>query len=162
MTAKEELIAFIKAAREEKLAIMCVGNDLRGDDGLGPLIADEIIDKIDKNILLLNTGSQPEYFLTVLVKNKITHCLIIDAVEFQDEPGAIGFFDPKDLQEYQVTFSTHYMGMKLLIDTFEKNTGAKFKVLGIQPINLEFGATMSKEILISVEKLIKFLLDYLS
>ena len=90
MSAKEDLISFINSGREQKLAIMCVGNDLRGDDGLGPYIADKITDKINEDILVINTGSQPESFLNVVKREGITHCLIIDAVEFHDEPGALG------------------------------------------------------------------------
>ncbi|MHA1972730.1 MAG: hydrogenase 3 maturation endopeptidase HyCI [Candidatus Hodarchaeales archaeon] len=157
MNAYDELTEFISSAKQGKLAILCVGNDLRGDDGLGPYIAKKLHELTEISTLIYDTGNQPENYLSVLAREQITHCLIVDAVEFHQNPGTIGFFEPNDLKEYQVTFSTHFLSMKTLINVFGENTGATFKVLGIQPKNLEFGSTMCEEVEIAALKLFALL-----
>ena len=65
----------------EKLVIMGVGNEMKGDDGVGIYIVKEIakrfgkysndaIIKINENIILLNCGTVPENFTDVLKKEK--------------------------------------------------------------------------------------------
>ncbi|MHA1214437.1 MAG: hydrogenase 3 maturation endopeptidase HyCI [Candidatus Hodarchaeales archaeon] len=157
MNAFNELTEFMASSKKGKLAILCVGNDLRGDDGLGPYIAKKLRELRQNGLIVYDTGNQPENYLSVLAREQITHCLIIDAVEFHQEPGSIGFFDPSDLKEYQVTFSTHFLGMKTLIDVFGKSTGAIFKILGIQPKTLEFGSEMCDEVQIAALKLFALL-----
>ena len=69
MGAKKELQKFVIQGREAKLSILCVGNELRGDDGLGPEIYRRLEKQISKTILLIDTGNQPENFLSVLSRN---------------------------------------------------------------------------------------------
>ena len=63
MNAKKELKDFILLGRSGRFSILCIGNDLRGDDGLGPEIYNRLKNHITDDILLLNTGNQPENFL---------------------------------------------------------------------------------------------------
>ena len=89
MSVLNELIQFLKIGRKQKLAIFCVGNILKADDGLGPVIAENLTDRIDPDILLVDVGSQPENFVSILKRNKVTHCLLIDATNFEAKPGQI-------------------------------------------------------------------------
>ncbi|MFX1512494.1 MAG: hydrogenase 3 maturation endopeptidase HyCI [Promethearchaeota archaeon] len=160
LSAKDELIAFINSSKSfkgGKLAIFCVGNDLRGDDGVGPLIAKRLIEQIGDKVIILDVGSTPQNFLSFISKEKISHCLLIDVVEFQAEVGTVGFFDPSDLQEYMVTFSTHFIPMKVFIGYWINETGATFRILGIQPKSMDFGAPLTREVEKAADNIVELL-----
>ncbi|MFW9917688.1 MAG: hydrogenase 3 maturation endopeptidase HyCI [Candidatus Thorarchaeota archaeon] len=160
LSAKEELAAFINSSKNNKnakLALFCVGNDLRGDDGVGSLLAKRLKEKIGEKTIILDVGSVPQNFLGLISKEKISHCLLIDAVEFHAEAGTVGFFDPSDLKEYQVTFSTHFIPMNVFIDYWIEETGAIFRILGVQPKTLDFGAPLSTEVAKAAENIIDLL-----
>lgn len=160
LSAKEELTAFINSSKNDKngkLAFFCVGNDLKGDDGVGVLLAKRLKKEIGKKVIILDVGSVPQNFLSFITKEKISHCLLIDAVEFHAEAGTVGFFDPSDLKEYQVTFSTHFIPMKVFIDYWIKETGTIFRILGVQPKTLDFGAPLSAEVAKAAENIVNLL-----
>lgn len=160
MTLLEELNNFLHEGHRHKLAILCVGNVLKSDDALGPIIAEKLKDRLSSDILLFDVGSQPENFVSVLKQNNVSHCLIIDAVEFEGEPGDIGFFNSVDLKDFQFTFSTHFLSTKTFINFMTRETGARFRILGIQPSVLEFGMQISAPVKVALEKVI-FMLESL-
>ena len=161
MSVLNELIQFLEEGRKQKLAIFCVGNILKADDGLGPVIAENLTGRIDSDILLIDVGSQPENFVSVLKRNKVTHCLLIDATNFEAEAGQIGIFEPGDLEDFQVTFSTHFLSLNKFMDFMETESGTKFKLLGIQPKDLAFGNSLSPEIEEAIRKTINLLVEHL-
>jgi len=160
MASTTEVRSFIKAAKEGKLIIFCVGNELRGDDGIGPLIYQRLREQLRKDIPLYDVGGSIQNYLSIITKKQATHCLIIDAVDFGNKKitaGTIGFFKPSDLEKKQVTLSTHDIPMKIFLDYMKKEAEVTVRILGIQPKMLEFGATMSDEVLNAIEKIINFL-----
>jgi len=161
MSVLNELIHFIKEGRRQKLAVFCVGNILKADDGLGPVIGENLVDSIDPDILLVDVGSQPENFVSVLKRNKVTHCLLIDATNFEANPGQIGIFNPEDLEDFQVTFSTHFLSLNKFMDFMASESGTKFKLLGIQPKDLAFGNPLTPEIEEAIRKTIILLIEHL-
>ena len=92
---------FLKGA--SSLVILGIGNDIRGDDGLGPYIIEELsrkkeeiqensdIDSIfDLNCLfLINGGSVPENFTSKIKSYDPSHIILIDASLMNKEPGDI-------------------------------------------------------------------------
>ena len=161
MKVLNDLTQFIAEGRKNNFAVFCVGNILNADDGLGPVIAENLAGKIDPNILLVDVGSQPENYVAVLKRNQISHCLLIDATDFEAEPGQVGVFDPGDLEDFQVTFSTHFLSLNKFMDYMTKETGTKFKLLGIQPKDLAFGNPLTSEIEDAIIKTIDLLVKYL-
>ena len=164
MSSIMEFRSFIKSATKGKLIIFCVGNDLRGDDGIGPVIYNKLQNQIGNHILLYNVGGSLENFLSVISKENATHCLIIDAVDFGDDEitaGSVGFFKPSDLEDKQVTFSTHFIPMKVFVEYMKTNSRVIIRILGVQPKNLDFGSEMSFEVLEAVDKVINFLIPLL-
>jgi hydrogenase 3 maturation protease len=157
MALLTELTKFLQEGRRHKLAILCVGNVLKGDDALGSIIAKRFKDRISSKIILYDVGSQPENFLSILRRNNVSHCLIIDAVEFKGEPGDIGFFTPLDLEDFKIIFSTHFFSMKIFMDFIARETSIKFRILGIQPLTLEFGKGISNPVKVALESVINLL-----
>ncbi len=165
MSSKQKILSFIKSAKKGRLCIFCVGNDLRGDDGLGPVIYNRLRGQLGNRILLYNVGGSLENFLSVLSRENVTHCLIIDAVKLVNDEipaGTVGFFKPSDLENKQVTFSTHVIPMKVFVDYMNNDkSGVIIRILGVQPKMLDFDSEMSLEVLDAIDKIIDFLVPLL-
>ena len=68
--------------------IMCIGNRQGGDDAIGPYIADKL--KLEKyNGVVLDCGTVPENFTSVVKKYNPNNLIIIDAVEMNLKVGEI-------------------------------------------------------------------------
>ncbi|MFX0150395.1 MAG: hydrogenase maturation protease [Candidatus Hodarchaeota archaeon] len=161
MKLLKELTRFLQEGRRNKLAILCIGNALKGDDALGPIIAKRFKNRISSEIILYDVGSQPENFISILRRNDVSHCLIIDAVEFKGEPGDIGFFSPPDLKDIKMIFSTHFLSMKIFLDFIARETNIKLRILGIQPLTLEFGKGISYPVKVALENIMNLLQSHL-
>lgn len=164
MFPKQELQAFLNSAKNGKLIIFCVGNELRGDDALGPVIYNKLQGQLGNKILMYKVESSLENYFSILSKRKATHCLIIDTVNFGDnriQAGTVGFFCPSDLERKQVSFSTHFIPMKVIIEYMKEKSGTKIRILGVQPKNLNFDSEMSKSVVNAVEKIVNLLIPLL-
>lgn len=164
MAYKQELQSFVESAKTGKLAIFCVGNHLRGDDGIGPVIYYRLQGHFDNHILIYNVEQSIENFLFVLSKEHVTHCLIIDAIQFGVNgvpPGTVGFFSSSDLENKEVTFTTHHTPLKVYLDYMKNQTGVRMRILGVQPKILEFGSKMSSDVLDAIDEIINFLVPLL-
>jgi len=119
---------------------------------------------LGNNFLIYNVENLLENFLSILSKENVTHCLIIDAVNFGDnsvQAGTVGFFSSLDLENKQVTFTTHHIPLKVLVDYMKKKSGVEIRILGVQPKTLEFGSKMSSDVLDAIDEIINFLVPQL-
>jgi hydrogenase maturation protease len=82
-------------------------------------------------------------------------------VEFGGDPGDIGFFNSGDLKDFQFMLSTHFLSTKSFINFMTRETGARFRILGIQPSVLEFGEQISAPVKVALEKVILMLVSLL-
>lgn len=154
MSPLKKLMNFLREGSNQKLAILCVGNVLKGDDGIGPLIAERIKNFVSSEISIIDAGSHPENFISVLRRDRVSHCLIIDAMDFKGNPGDIGFFTFHNLEEDQIILSTHFLSMKTLINLLALES-IRFKLLGVQPLTMEFGEELSTPVSIAAERIIE-------
>ncbi|WP_304124811.1 hydrogenase maturation peptidase HycI [Methanosphaera cuniculi] len=135
-----------------------MGNPLRGDDGLGPLLSEKLYEKLvnitDKNtdnIYLLNCETTPENDTSTIRQLKPSHIIIVDAVEFDTTPGEIIIIDKNQIDEFNV--STHSMPISFLINYIEKTIGSKVMIIGIQPEEMLLINKISTPVKESVETL---------
>ncbi|MGQ9718288.1 MAG: hydrogenase 3 maturation endopeptidase HyCI [Nitrososphaerales archaeon] len=134
-TLTEELRAF------KRLVVLGIGNELRGDDIVGVLVAERLkkVLKDAKDILVINCGTTPENFLSKVKAFNPSHVLVIDAVDFKDEPGSIALFRPEDNAIDSI--STHRLPISLIKAYFEGiGLNIKFFVIGVQPQSVLLGA----------------------
>jgi hydrogenase 3 maturation protease len=132
-----------------KIVIIGIGNDLRGDDGLGSELVRELSGKVDA--VCINAGNAPENYLEKIVRIKPDTVLIIDAVDMGSEPGKYKIFKKSDI--VSSGFTTHDLSPTLFIEYLEKETGCDIYMLGIQPKDVSFGADMSDAIKETLKKL---------
>lgn len=157
-----------------KLVILGIGNDIRGDDGLGPYIINRLCDlkesgdlnDIDSigdidNIYLINAGSVPENFTGSIKKINPSHILIIDASLMNMKPGDINIVSKENIVNLSV--STHSMSLKYLIKYLESCEGVNndFKILfvGIEPKSMDLSFDLSDVVKETCDDLIKVLIE---
>jgi hydrogenase 3 maturation protease len=140
-----------------KIIFLCIGNEMRGDDGLGPLIAKNLT-KLFKNqskLLVINAETVPENYTGLIRKETPSHIIFIDAVEMDRNPGSIKLIKYEEIAEYNI--STHAMPLSFMIKYLESFTNAKILLIGIQPKNMEMSDPVSKEVKSGVAELTRII-----
>ena len=122
-----------------KTVIVGIGNSLRGDDGFGPALIEQLQGKV--GCICIDAGSAPEKFLGVIVKEEPSTILFVDAADLDLEPGQYRILQPADIVKCGLT--THDMSSRMLIEFLENQTSANILMLGIQPQYLSLGEAMS-------------------
>ncbi|MGB7969886.1 MAG: hydrogenase maturation peptidase HycI [Methanobacterium sp.] len=154
---EQELKIFIE--NYSKTIFLCIGNDMRGDDGIGPLIAKNL-EKLFKNkseLLVINAETVPENYTGLIRKEMPSHIIFIDAVEMNMNPGSIKLVKYDQIAEYNI--STHAMPLSFMIKYLESFTDAKMLLIGIQPKNMEMSNPVSEEVKLGVEELTRIIND---
>lgn len=127
---------------KDKVMILGVGNPLRGDDGVGPYLVEQLRGQTDA--ILLNCEEVPENFLGKIAENQPDSILIIDAIDLGMSPGAAAILQEDKLGD--ISWSTHHASLRLFIDYVKADTKANVLILGIQPKSTEFGSEISAEL----------------
>ena len=122
---------------------MCIGNREGGDDAIGPYIADQLKKEKIKDSLVLDCGTVPENFTSVVKKHSSENVVIIDAVEMELSPGEIRIVPKEKIGLMHI--STHGIPLSVLINYLESFVKNVF-LIGIQP------KTMSGELTDTVKK----------
>ena len=131
----------------KKYILMGIGNILRGDDGIGSIIAKNFN---DDDWLSIDCGIAPENFTTIVSKNKPNLVVLIDVAAMDIKAGEFRIIDPEKISEMQLT--THSIPLSFLISYF-KNYTRKIIFIGIQPKIIEYSTTVSPEIIKSAEEI---------
>jgi len=111
------------------ILIMCIGNIDGGDDAAGPYIAKKI-DKEKGKIDVIDCGTIPENYTSIVKKKNPEKLIIIDAVDMNLEAGEIRII-PKD-SIGQMHISTHGIPISVLIGYLEQYI-KDIIIVGIQP-----------------------------
>ena len=138
----------------EKIVILGIGNEIKGDDGLGPIITKKSSLLFDKNkdIIVFDGGTVPENYTGLIRKENPTHIILIDAVDMKKEPGYIRVVEKEEIANYNI--STHAMPVSYLIKYIETTIGAQIILVGVQPKSMGFAEPVSKEVAESIEKIV--------
>jgi hydrogenase 3 maturation protease len=152
---EQELKIF--AEKYNKIIFLCIGNDMRGDDGVGPLIARNLA-KLFKNqseLLVINAETVPENYTGLIRKENPSHIIFIDAVEMKMNPGSIKLVKYNEIADYNI--STHAMPLSFMIKYLESFTDAKLLLIGIQPKSTGMSNPVSEEVKSGVEELTRII-----
>jgi hydrogenase 3 maturation protease len=140
-----------------RIIFLCICNDMRGDDAVGPLIAENLeeIYKNEQNILVINAETVPENYTGLIRRETPSHIIFVDAVEMMKNPGHIRLVKSNEIANYSI--STHAMPLSFMIKYLESFTNAKKLLIGIQPKNIEMYHPISSEVKASIIKLTKII-----
>jgi len=147
----------------KKLAVLGVGNTLRGDDGLGVFIVrsivrhymerypeedlniDREVNKISHKVVLINCGTVPENFTDILKREKPDKIVIIDSAVMGEKPGTVKLIDIEEI--CNVGFSTHTLPLNVIVKYLMSYIDSEIFIVGMEPENLDFGVEgLSEEI----------------
>jgi hydrogenase 3 maturation protease len=140
----------------KNIAVLGIGSALRGDDAAGTLAAENLKRSAAKKArgrkLKVFLGSTAPENLTGEIKRfKPSHLIIIDTADLRKKPGSVFVFKPESVGQ-GVSFSTHKMPAKILVDYLVKSTGCEATIIGIQPESVDFGRPPSKAAVAAARK----------
>ena len=153
----QELRDQLKEVISPDTLILTIGNTLKGDDAAGPVIAEKL-----KTILpdhIIDAGTTPENYIQPIINKNPKLLLIVDAINFDTEPGSIKIFPPEKIKSMAV--STHAPSPQLFLDVIKSSISPRIFFLAIQPEQTEFGAPLSKPIQQAIKSIVKNIAEFL-
>ena len=153
---EQELKKFIQD--HKKMIVLCIGNDMRGDDAAGPIVAEKLNQKIlscpekYSDIKVVNAGTVPENYTGLIRSESPSHIIFVDAVEMGQNPGSLRLVYEDEIANYSI--STHAMPLSFMIKYLKSFSDAEVILIGIQPKSLEMFEKVSEELKEGIKLLI--------
>jgi hydrogenase 3 maturation protease len=156
MGTGESLFEQLNHLRGSRTVILGIGNLLKGDDGAGPFVCQQLRhSKISAEII--DAGTVPENYIQVIVKKAPDNLLVIDAIDFGAEAGAIEIFKPERLNSFAI--STHTLSPHLFVDMLSQQIKVEVYFIGIQPAQTHLGQSVSGQVKEAAQQLLRILTD---
>ncbi len=160
MTEEYELLSKLKEVLgvHSRVAIVCVGKDLRGDDAVGPYTCRELLKKGLKNVVVCEDDIITCFYETITNYKPLT-IILIDAVDLSLKPGTIVITSLEDIEEVGMSTSTHNLPIRTVVELIKTLVGVDLKILviGIQVSNLDLTQQISDEVIKSANTIVKTL-----
>ncbi|MGD9497988.1 MAG: hydrogenase maturation protease [Armatimonadota bacterium] len=142
-----------------RVVVMGVGNELRGDDGIGVLLAERLEQCVDCPVFV--TFDLPEDYAVKAADLRPDVLLVLDAADFGGEPGQVRLI--RALEIPPTAGVTHRPSLQMLARFLELDAGAQTWVLGVQPdiTRVGLGAQMCAPVLRAADALEELLTELL-
>ena len=155
MGTDQQLFERLNKLRDSATVIVGIGNILKGDDGAGPLVCEQLAGKVCAE--LIDAGTVPENYIQPIIKKAPQNLLIIDAIDFGAPAGTINIFKPEQLNSS--VFSTHTLSPRLLVDMVCKDIDVDVYFVGVQPAQTQLGQSISPEVDRAAQRLVRVLTE---
>ena len=122
--------------------VLGVGNPLRGDDGVGPMLVRRLRQRC--RFALLDCGGAPENYTKQILQFGPDILILVDAGDWKGEPGEI-----RQIGEDEITnanLSTHSLSLRLLLDYLKGQLKAQVIILAVQAKGRQYLDPMSPEV----------------
>lgn len=130
-----------------------IGNDLLGDDGVGPYIADNLL---GSDWSVINAGIVPENFTRMIREMRPDQIVIIDAVHMDLPPGSVRIIPPDVIRDYGI--GTHQIPLPFFIEHCA--SVSPVVLIGIQPGCLDPDTVLTPPVLCAATELITRLKEH--
>lgn len=151
------VLAQLRERLQGKVVIVGVGNPLKGDDGCGPHMIQQLQGQV--KAALFECGTVPENFIGPIRDQHPDTVLVLDAADFSAQPGEVGVFEAS--QWRGGGFSTHNFSLDLFADLLMADSNADIYLVAVQPKSTGFDQPMSSEVKEGCKKLKRWLLPLL-
>jgi hydrogenase 3 maturation protease len=146
--------------KASSVALLCVGAELREDDGVGMRIG-RILDEPGAGHPRLGVhfgSSAPENCTGPIRSQAPSHLIIIDAAHLGLEPGSVALLERDDITG--VSFCTHALPLNVIVDFIAASNPQLQDVLliGIQPQSMGFDEPLTPVIEATAQSLAQMLL----
>lgn len=145
-----ETLEHLKLHLNGKVLILGIGNTMRGDDGVGSILAQRINGKVP--FIVWDVGVSPENYLGKAIKEQPDTIVIVDAVDFGGGPGEFMVAEADEIKTINL-FATHNTSIALLINYLKTELNADIIILIIQPKCINFSDELSREVSVTLCKL---------
>ena len=143
MVENQKILKILHPLRNTKTIILGIGNVLKGDDALGPLVCERLkSERISAEVI--DAATVPENYIQTIIKKSPHNLLIIDAIDFADSPGTIKIFETEQLNS--LIISTHTLSPRIFIDMIRQSIVLNVFFIGVQPAQTQLGLTLSPEV----------------
>ena len=124
--------------------ILTVGNNMMGDDGAGPLLAELLTQTPAPGWLVIDGGSAPENVAHEVQAHSPQRVLIVDAADMALAPGEMCLIDEASIAELFIV-TTHNLPLSFLMERL-RETIPEVLFLGIQPDIVAFSFPMTDKV----------------
>ncbi len=147
-----------------RIAVLGIGNVLMEDEGVGVHVVNRLEKEYDfsPSIQLIDGGVTGTDLLPYLEEND--RVIIVDAVNFEEEPGFIGSIENDDILTRLTTkMSLHHLGITDVLSSLKLlGTGPEeIFLVGIQPASINLTMELSDTIITRMDRIIEVVLDKL-
>jgi hydrogenase 3 maturation protease len=133
----------LRGVEPQRVAVLCIGNPLCGDDAFGCAVKDAVADVLGERVF--DGGQAPENELPRIARLSPKAVLLVDAVDFAAAPGTLRVIEPAGLR--QDSFDTHTASLGIASEFLSRECGARVMVLAAQPMQVALGQEMSREVM---------------
>jgi len=150
----------------KRTAVIGVGNEMMGDDAIGPHIVRGLISGkvLPEEVLLIDEGRGGMRLIHHI--KEMERILIIDAADIGKDPGEFTMFRPEEVESIKDLSGTNIHEWDLLkmldLSRMLGECPEDVRILAIQPKNLEWGENISSELSSRVEEYIEIVKDILT
>jgi hydrogenase 3 maturation protease len=138
-----------------------MGQTLRGDDALGPIVANELKELLTDSgsLLILDAGPAPENFTGKIRRFGPDVVMLVDAAQMDERAGEIRLLDQRACTG--LSASTHTLPPSVIADYMSQEMGCEVALLGIQPLQTELGAPLSGPIRAAADRAVTGIVETL-
>lgn len=132
-------------------AIVCIGNEIAGDDGAGVAVARRLAGTVPWDVF--NCQNVPESFLMKIVSRQPASVVVVDALELGARPGAVEVIAADRITGQGP--STHGPAPVVFLEALRRMHPCRQAVVGIQPEQTEFGRPLGEAVAGAVERVVE-------
>jgi hydrogenase 3 maturation protease len=144
---KNKLINFLNQSANKNILWVGMGNPIRNDDGVGVYISERIKDR-GENTKTLTVELGLENHIGKINSIHPEILVLIDCTSFGQPAGYCDIIPLHKIRDH--TINTHHISLQDLA----RFVNTKIFILGIQPENIDFGQSLSPEVLKSADQII--------
>jgi hydrogenase 3 maturation protease len=143
--------------RGKKCLILGIGNSMRGDDAIGPLLAGRLNGRVDAEVI--DAEEVPENYIDPIIQAKPEVLVILDAASLDAPPGSVAIIELDNIAS--AGLSTHRASLNLFLLVLASEIHPDIFILGIQPQSTAFGAPLSQPVQVALGNIEKAFLEIL-
>jgi hydrogenase maturation protease len=144
--------------------ILCLGNPLLGDEGIGVRVAEELKGlELPDGVSVVEGGTAGLRLISLM--EGYQRVIIVDAADMGRPPGHVVRFTPSEVRfkTVEAPLSLHQIGLVealALADALEVTPG-ELVIIGVQPGRVEMSGELSPEVEGAIPQIIRIVLDEL-
>ncbi len=137
-----------------RLAILGVGQELKGDDAAGILLVRGLAKRLppSEHLLLVEAGPSPENVTGQLRRFRPDLVILADIAWMEAEPGTVRWLSPEEA--VGVSAFTHTLPLHVVSKYLAEELGCEVRIFAIQPVQVEFATPITRQVSSAIKRMI--------